>query len=77
MAQVLEVLDDLHRQQFIYRDLKPENLLVGSDGYIRLCDFGGSFKLSSPNEQSKTQTGTPEYDSSSLARSRQQRPMYY
>lgn len=44
-----------------FRDLKPENILVDANGYIKLCDFGGSFKLSSPNEQAKTMTGTPDY----------------
>lgn len=61
MAQVVEVLDDLHAHNFIYRDLKPENLLINSDGYVRLADFGSSFKQETANEQSKTVKGTPEY----------------
>jgi serine/threonine protein kinase len=68
MAQVVEVLDDLHAQNFIYRDLKPENLLVDSDGYVRLADFGSSFKQATANEQSKTVTGTVEYMSPEMIR---------
>lgn len=33
-------LEYLHQKNIIYRDLKPENLLIFSDGYVKLADFG-------------------------------------
>ena len=29
----------MHSKQIVYRNLKPENLLIGSDGYLKLSDF--------------------------------------
>ena len=45
-AQVLLVLEKLHRHNIIYRDIKPENVLLMEDGTARLCDFGSCYKLS-------------------------------
>lgn len=45
-AEVILGLEYLHTNNIIYRDLKPENLLLGSDGHIKLSDFGLS-KISS------------------------------
>jgi serine/threonine protein kinase len=41
----------------MYRDLKPENCLMGPDGYIKLSDFGLAKRASTSN----TFCGTPEY----------------
>jgi len=39
-AQVALIFEYLHGQDFIYRDLKPENLLLDKVGYIKITDFG-------------------------------------
>jgi phototropin len=40
-AQVIVALSYLHRLGLIYRDLKPSNVLLFKDGYIKLADLGG------------------------------------
>lgn len=38
--QIMLSLGYLHMNDIIYRDIKPENILIGEDGYLYLADFG-------------------------------------
>ena len=45
----------------VYRDLRPENILIGNDGYIKLVDFGLSQANVKSDTEIKSLCGTPEY----------------
>lgn len=40
MCEVLLALEDLHRRDIIYRDLKPDNVVIDNEGHAQLTDFG-------------------------------------
>ena len=43
LAEIILCVDSLHKMHCIHRDLKPDNILIGRDGHIKLSDFGLSF----------------------------------
>jgi len=50
MHMMKRVVDDLHtNQRIIHGDLKLANMLLCSDGRVRLCDFAGAFLIDDPN----------------------------
>lgn len=66
VAQVVLVLEKMHEKGFIYRDLKPENVLVGGDGFVRMADFGMARELADPDPSknapgARSLVGTKEY----------------
>jgi len=62
VAEIVLGLEYLHSKGIIYRDLKPENLLLSADGHIIMTDFGISKEgLGSSDERTSTFCGTPEY----------------
>ena len=54
-------LEYLHIEGVVYRDFKPENILIDSQGYIRLTDFGLSKIGMNEDGRTKTFCGTLEY----------------
>ena len=57
-ASVVSMFSYMHSLKVIYRDLKPENLLLDNEGYLKLVDFGFAKILT---DRTWTLCGTPEY----------------
>jgi len=57
-AELVLAFEYLHGFDIIYRDLKPENLLLDSKGHVKITDFGFAKKVP---ERTFTLCGTPEY----------------
>jgi serine/threonine kinase 38 len=40
IAETIMAIESVHNLNYIHRDLKPDNLILGRDGHIKLSDFG-------------------------------------
>jgi len=58
-CEILLAIQYLHRKEIVYRDLKPENLLIDKHGHIKITDFGFAKRIE--NDRTYTLCGTPEY----------------
>ena len=57
-SEILLTFEYLHGMDIIYRDLKPENLLLDKTGHIKITDFGFAKKI---DHRTYTLCGTPDY----------------
>eukprot|EP01083_Nonionella_stella_P272495 924061_1 len=57
-GSVVLFFEHLHTRDIIYRDLKPENMLIGANGHIKIADFGFAKKIT---DRTFTLCGTPDY----------------
>merc|ERR1712060_457772 len=55
---VIEAFDCMHSHNIIYRDLKPENLVLDDTGYAKVTDFGFAKVV---RDKTFTVCGTPDY----------------
>lgn len=57
-SSVVTVFEQLHQKLIVYRDLKPENLILDDKGFLKVCDFGLAKVVT---DRTWTLCGTPDY----------------
>ena len=57
-SEMLVAIEYLHSKKVLYRDLKPENVLIHFDGHIKLADFGLSKHFSMSMAQNQLRSGS-------------------
>ncbi|PWA28295.1 hypothetical protein CCH79_00019022 [Gambusia affinis] len=62
VAEMVLAIHSIHQQQYIHRDIKPDNVLLDVNGHIRLADFGSCLRMMEDGTvQSSVAVGTPDY----------------
>ena len=40
IGELIIAIEEMHKMHYIHRDIKPDNILINSDGHLKLTDFG-------------------------------------
>uniref|UniRef100_A0A3P8YXD5 non-specific serine/threonine protein kinase n=1 Tax=Esox lucius TaxID=8010 RepID=A0A3P8YXD5_ESOLU len=69
LAEMVMAIDSIHRMGYVHRDIKPDNILLTSEGHVRLGDFGSCLRVQEDGMvHSSLAVGTPDYLSPEILR---------
>lgn len=66
-ANLLLAIEEFHKLGFVHRDIKPDNIFIGRDGFLKLADFGSCSKFMDLNVKSKKFNFTGDRQKSSIS----------
>jgi serine/threonine protein kinase len=61
LAEIILAIEDLHKRDIIFRDLKPDNIVFDEEGHAMLTDFGLSKEGIQNNSAARSFCGSPAY----------------
>ena len=76
IMETVEVLAYMHDEKILYRDLKPENLLVDDEGHVRLIDMGLAVRWTGEKPRRTSRVGTDCYMAPEVRWARKNREAY-